>query len=230
MTSSQIKIGGKHKLKCVGKNPRLAQAKSRNDKNISGLLNQVEAGKVGIHSFTNASEYIIGDVDTRIISIEFLTAEDNHALFFGQVLVDVSVEPVERTAEACGQILLPDGSLVDVELPVTWQEDSKAVAYVTFEHNDEKILIHQPVQVLGPGKHILNLYYPIEDITAGVANTFHVYLRVERGIASVSTGACIASITGQAMAAGSKWDGKFEIGEKVSGFRIGAFGNPFEVG
>ena len=144
--------------------------------------------------------------------------------------MDVSVESVERTAEACGQILLPDGSFVDVKLPVAWQEDGKAVAHVTFEHNDEKIVIHQPVQVLGTGKHILNLYYPIEDITAGVANTFHVYLRVEGGLASVSTGAYIASITGQAMAAGSKWDGKIEISEKVSGFQIGAFGRLFETG
>lgn len=42
---SNCKIGGKHTLKCVGKNPRVAQAKSKNDKNISGLLNQIEAGR-----------------------------------------------------------------------------------------------------------------------------------------------------------------------------------------
>lgn len=41
ITSLQHKIGGKQSLKCVGKNPRLAQAKSKNDKNISGLLNQI---------------------------------------------------------------------------------------------------------------------------------------------------------------------------------------------
>ena len=58
ITSIRQKIGGKQTLKCVGKNPRLAQAKSRNDKNISGLLNQIEdnakTGKIGIHTFTNA--------------------------------------------------------------------------------------------------------------------------------------------------------------------------------
>ena len=58
ITSIRQKIGGRQSLKCVGKNPRLAQAKSRNDKNISGLLNQIEdnakTGKIGIHTFTNA--------------------------------------------------------------------------------------------------------------------------------------------------------------------------------
>ncbi len=112
ITSNSIKIGGKQTLKCVGKNPRLAQAKSKNDKNISGLLNQIEAGKIGIHTFTNASAFTIADVDTKIISIEFATTEDNHAQFFGQVIVDVTAEQVTRTATAAGDVTIPS---VDVE-------------------------------------------------------------------------------------------------------------------
>ena len=80
ITSNSIKIGGKQTLKCVGKNPKLSQAKSKNDKNISGLLNQIEAGKIGIHTFTNASAFTVANVDTKIISIEFATTEDNHAI------------------------------------------------------------------------------------------------------------------------------------------------------
>lgn len=83
ITYSQCRIGGKHSLRCVGKNPRLAQAKSKNDKNISGLLNQVDAGKIGIHTFANASAYTLADTDTKIISIEFATTEENHAQLLG---------------------------------------------------------------------------------------------------------------------------------------------------
>ena len=36
VTGCRMKINGKQSLKCVGKNPRLAQAKSKSDKNISG--------------------------------------------------------------------------------------------------------------------------------------------------------------------------------------------------
>ena len=93
VTSFTVKIGGRQSLKCAGKNPRLSQAKSKNDKNISGLLNQIEAGKIGIHTFTNASEYTIGETDVRIISIEFASKEENHAQFFGQVVVDVAADP-----------------------------------------------------------------------------------------------------------------------------------------
>ena len=80
ITSSNCRIGGKHTLKCVGKNPRLAQAKSKNDKNISGLLNQIEAGKIGIHTFTNASAYMVAETNVRIISIEFAAKEETHVL------------------------------------------------------------------------------------------------------------------------------------------------------
>ena len=111
ITSIRQKIGGKQSLKCVGKNPRLDQAKSRNDKNISGLLNQIEdnakTGKIGIHTFTNASAHEIGQTKVKLISIQFASSEENHMQFFAQVVVDVAADPVERSAEASGTVVIP---------------------------------------------------------------------------------------------------------------------------
>lgn len=234
ITYSQCRIGGKHALRCVGKNPRLAHAKSKNDKNISGLLNQVDAGKIGIHIFTNASAYTLADTDTKIISIEFATKEENHAQFFGQVVVDAAALRTERTASAKGTLSIPftetdaetgettDNPLeVEVELPVTWSEDGKVLCYVTFELNDEIITVHCPVETWHSGKHILSLYYPIESVIPNITNTFNVYLRMENGKGSVGIGDCIASISGQAMAAAPAWDGKIEIEEKTGRFILG---------
>lgn len=234
ITYSQCRIGGKHSLKCVGKNPRLAKAKSKNDKNISGLLNQVDAGKIGIHTFTNASAYTLGNTDTRIISIEFATTEENHAQFFGQVVVEVNAVPEERSVSAKGTINIPMPEVneetgettenivsVEAEFPFSWQEDGKAVCYVTFEMNDTVNILHCPVETWHSGKHILSLCYPIESIVPNVTNTFNVYLRVENGTGSVGVGDCIASISGQAMGAASAWDGKIEIEEKFTRFVIG---------
>ena len=248
ITSFHCKVGGKMKLKCVGKNPRLAQAKSKNDKNISGLLNQIEAGKLGIHTFTNASAYSIADTDVKIISIEFASKEENHVQFFGQVVVDVAAEPVGRSASAKGTVIvpipagvaggdtgtgdLPEGSgsgddsggtvevSVDVELPVSWTEDGKAAGFVTYELNDSEILLHHPVETWHSGKHILSLYYPIEKLVPNITNTFNVYLRMEGGESTVEAGGCIASISGQAMAAAAAWDGKIEVTEYVPRFTI----------
>ena len=246
ITSFNCRIGGKHSLKCVGKNPRLSQAKSKSDKNISGLLNQIEAGKIGIHTFTNASAYRVADTDVRIISIEFASKEETHVQFFGQVVVDVSAVQVEKSASAKGTVVIPFPSAgsgteestgpetgetpgeteretndisVEVELPVVWTEDGKATAYVTFEFNDEEMLIHHPVESWGSGKHILSLYYSIDNLIPNITNTFNVYLRMESGTGTIETGACIASISGQAVAAA--WDGKIAIEETAGRFAVG---------
>ena len=240
ITSFTCKIGGRQSLKCVGKNPRLSQAKSKNDKNISGLLNQIEAGKIGIHTFTNASAYTIGETNVRIISIEFASKEENHAQFFGQVVVDVAAAQNTRSANAAGTIVVPfpaeEGGgdtvssedeprtmdiSVDVSLPVTWKEDGKAVCYVTFELNDAEILLHHPVETWHSGKHILSLYYPVENVVPNITNTFNVYLRMEDGSGNVGIGDCIASISGQAMAAAAAWDGRIDIEEMTGLFSIG---------
>lgn len=251
ITSIRQKIGGKQSLKCVGKNPRLAQAKSRNDKNISGLLNQIEdnakTGKIGIHTFTNASAHEIGQTKVKLISIQFASSEENHMQFFAQVVVDVVADPVERSAEASGTVVIPfpggsgsgTGSAddtsggadagsrsgsevsVDVSLPVKWQEDGQAVCHVVFEFNNEEIMEHCPVETWHSGKHILSLYYPIEKIVANYTNTFNVYLWMENGSGTVDVGDCIASVSGQAMAAGEAWDGKLEVEDYTTRFAIG---------
>ena len=251
ITSMQCKIGGKHTLKGVGKNPRLSQAKSKNDKNISGLLSQIEAGKIGIHTFTNASAFTVQDTNTKIISIEFATSEDNHAQFLGQVIVDVKADQVERTAEAAGEVLIPSVEVegveasdsesesevsdaeiigntkeqtISVSLPITWSEDGQAVVTFTFEFNDEEITVHYPTETWHSGKHTILLYYPIEDVVANYTNIFNVYMKVEGGSGTVDVGGCIASISGQSMGADAAWDGKIEIEEYTSRFGFGRTG------
>ena len=151
---------------------------------------------------------------------------------------------MERTAYAKGTVLIPSTNVsdettgeenggenfsengentvsMDVELPVTWTEDGKAVCSVTFEFNDTVNTLHCPVETWHSGKHMLSLYYPIESIVPNVTNTFNVYLKLENGTGSVGIGDCIASISGQAMGAAATWDGKIELEETVEKFLIG---------
>ena len=246
ITSCSVKIGGKQSLKGVGKNPRLAQAKSKNDKNISGLLSQIEknkeSGKVGIHTFINASAFTITDTDTRIISIQFATSESNHAQFFGQVIIDVKANAVTRQLMASGEVVVPSVDVtgipeeeseeeppvigataeqtLSVSLPVTLSEDGHADVIYTFEFNDEKIDIHHPQEHWCSGIHTILLYYPIEKVVANYTNTFNVYMRVLNGSGSVETGGCVASITGQSMGADAPWDGTFELLDSFERIRL----------
>ena len=242
VTSMSCKIGGKMSLKGVGKNPRLARAKSKNDKNISGLLNQIEAGKIGIHTFTNASAFTVNDTDVKIISIQFASSEQNHAQFFGQIIIDAVAAAVSRSATAFGNVVIPSVEVnsaeadpeaentvigtvaeqtVEVELPVSWTEDGQAIAYVTFELNDEIVEFHHPMETWHSGKHTMLLYYPVERIIPNYTNTFNVYLRMDSGSASIDVGGVIASISGQSMAAGDAWDGTINLSDSITRLKFG---------
>src|SRR5699024_3724337 len=96
-----------------------------------------------------------------------------------------------------------------------------ALPIFTFELNNAEILLHHPVETWHSGKHMLSLYYPIENIVPNITNTFNVYLRMEDGSGSVGIGDCIASISGQAMAAAAAWDGRIDIEENAALFSVG---------
>ena len=231
ITSSNCKIGGKHTLKCVGKNPRLAQAKSKNDKNISGLLNQIEAGKMGLFTYTNAKAYSLSKARCAVISMEFASSQETDAQFIGQVMLEVSAAQVERQASAEGRIIIPlpaesgaedtemetEGNTdveVEVSLPVKWKEDGRVSILAAYEFDDNEILTVHPEECFGSGRHILSLYYPLTGLVQERMHTFRVYLSAEGGDAAVPAGGCIASISGQAMAAATKnWDGTLEFEE-----------------
>lgn len=169
ITSMQCKIGGKHTLKGVGKNPRLAQAKSKNDKNISGLLNQIidnkEAGKIGIHTFTNASSFNVGESDVKIISIEFAASEEVMAQFFGSVILSVKADQIERSVTAKTDVVIPSVEVTGVEPE---DDDSE-------ELSDEDAITDEPEVIGNTKEQTVSVELPVtwkEDGQALVHFTF----------------------------------------------------------
>ncbi len=71
------------------------------------------------------------------------------------------------------------------------------------------------------GRHTILLYYPIEDVIPNYSNVFNVYMRCSGGSAVIGEGMCVASISGQNMAAASGWDGKIEAEDYVERFGFG---------
>ena len=217
---------GKLELRKYGKDPVMkVEQRHRFSSSFSDFITRYTAV-----SSTNKQTKV------KLISIQFASSEENHMQFFAQVVVDVAADPVERSAEASGTVVIPfpggSGSgtgsgtggsevSVDVSLPVKWQEDGQAVCHVVFEFNNEEIVEHCPVETWHSGKHILSLYYPIEKIVANYTNIFNVYLWMEYGSGTVDVGDCIASVSGQAMAAGEAWDGKLEVEDYTTRFAIG---------
>lgn len=191
ITEYECRINGKQTLKGVGKNPRLASAKSKNDKNISGLINQAEENKIIYYKFVNAYDINVASTPTEVISIAYVAVEDTTAMFMAQVLIETT----------------PDDEEEDVILKVTYKKGL------------EEETTFYPIETFKDGKHIMALLYPIT-VGQNTDNTFSVYMNIiGSGSALIKAGNIRATISGQGLAAGLNiWDGKITVEDEFSEF------------
>jgi hypothetical protein len=216
ITSITYKINGKHTLKGVGKNPRLAGAKSKTDKNIAGLLNQIESGKIVVYNFTNAEAFTIGDKATEIMAITFTAKEETTASFFAEVLFEVSNDTVTRTITGT----VPDGSSVK-NVDFTFSEAGESELTVIYKMNDEEVSTFYPKKTCINGKHILTLFLPIPQVIENSENTLSVFFKVSGGTLTIGESQIRATISGQGLAAGlGDWNGRISISEAITDVSI----------
>lgn len=201
ITSIECKINGKMSLKCVGKNPRLASAKSKNDKNITGLMNSVESGKTIIYNFVNVAPFVIGQSLTNVMDIDFTATEDTTAAFQCEMLLEVvKPETTENT---------------DVK------EDTLPELTIIYKLNNESIDNFMPTKTCLYGKHIVTLFFPISKVIENSSNTFSMYLKISSGIVKIEEAQIRATISGQGLAAGiGDWNGRININENIGFINI----------
>lgn len=201
ITSIECKIYGKMTLKCVGKNPRLASAKSKNDKNITGLINSVESGKTIIYNFVNVAPFEIGQSLTNVMDIDFTATEDTTAAFQCEMLLEV-IKPEDANA---------DGELED-ETP----EPELPELSIIYKINNETIDTFMPTKTCLYGKHIVTLFFPISKVIENSSNTFSMYLKISTGSMKIGEAQIRATISGQGLAAGlGDWNGRININENI---------------
>jgi len=228
ITSITYKINGKHSLKCVGKNPRLASAKSKNDKNITGLLNQVESSKTVVYSFMNVSPYTIDSSPTMVLDITFTSKESTSAMFLGEFLLDIRADEMERTVdgtavyeeetETTGEDGMAVKDTVSVEKPVRYRfaEKCQPELTVTYKLNGETVETFIPKKTCIDGKHILTLFFPLPNVIENSENTFEVYLSITGGTLTIGELQIRATISGQGLVAGiGDWNGRINITETL---------------
>lgn len=227
ITSIEYKVNGKHRIIGVGKNPYLSRAKSKNDKNIVGLLNQIESEKLVVHAYSNYTAFNLTDSDTPIIRIEFASNKETEAIFNASILLNIVCDTeetsrkIKRKETKKIEILTDDKKsfdppkfeekevIDDVEIIETIEIPAKIV--VTYVFNDTRIEHHIPKETYFSGDHILNLFYPITKLQEKTMNNFSVLIRLESGQAIIEKDNAIAAISGQSLGSTEAWDGKINV-------------------
>lgn len=213
ITSINTKINGKQTIKCVGKNPKLSEGKSKNDKNIAGLISQIQTKEFVFYSYTNSQVYKVKNADETIISIEFTSNTDTYAQFLAQILVNISCAECEESKE----ITLQNDESDPVSYIMNENIKQKAIAVITYKLNGEIIETYVPQETFDEGMHIIALYYPFSNVKAGSLYTFMVSMNISNGEAVIDDGQIQASVFGQGLLGAEAWDGTITIDEKFDG-------------
>ncbi len=224
ITSIYTKINGKQTVKCVGKNPRLAAAKSKNDKNITGLINSIGETKLSIYTFANALALDVGAEKLSIINMEFASGDETNAEFHAQAILQVESNPDTRTLTAettidLGTTTDDNGTTVEnkkvISFPLSWDEDGKTELSVFYVLDGHEVEEFHPKESWLSGKHLLTLYYPIMELTANQLHTFEVLISMKNGAGHIEAQNIMATITGQGLGVQERWDGKITAEETM---------------
>lgn len=82
-------LNGGYDCEGVGKDPALANAKSKTDKQISGLLSNTEKNIIQYYFYTNSDEILIRDQETqRLLMIRFASLKETVVMFNAEVLLE----------------------------------------------------------------------------------------------------------------------------------------------
>ncbi len=214
ITAINTKINGKQSIKCVGKNPRLSSAKSKNDKNIAGLESSISENKLSIYTYVNALKIDLGAEKTSIINIEFASGDETNAEFHAEVIMDVQSNSVSRSVTAETTVDIAEESKV-ISLPVKWNEDGKTVLTAYYVLDGKEVEQFHPTETWLSGKHLLNLYYPIIEMEANELHTFEVLIELSNGTATIEPQNAMATISGQGLGAQERWDGRITVDEEI---------------
>lgn len=214
ITSIETKINGKQTIKCVGKNPRLASAKSKNDKNIAGLESSMNENKLSIYTYVNALKMGVGAEKTSIINIEFASGDETNAEFHAEVILDVKSNAVSRKVDAETKIEIGEESKV-ISIPVSWTDDGKTLLKAYYVLDGKEVEQFHPSETWFSGKHLLNLYYPIIEMKANELHTFEVMIELTNGTATIEPQNAMATISGQGLGAQERWDGRITVDEEI---------------
>lgn len=189
--------GGRYQVTGVGKNPALANAKSKVDKNIAGLISESSGEVIRYYDYRNAEPIHIGDGDTgRIIEFHYVTTRDTHIDLHAEVKYKLS------TTEA-----------YDADQDIYTEHDG--ILKVSYVLNGELITDCYPVETRLDGTHLLHLVYTWRS-TANVIGSFLVNLSLEGGEVDIGLGESRAYIAGQGLVGDDSWDGSVHLKDNVA--------------
>lgn len=231
----------------VGKDPSLASARSKTDKNLVGLASNTDENQLVHYRFTNTQVVEVGDGKrVPVASIRFATAtKASEVSLWAELLLDTKLS----TTHAIGSTTLKDVTIADYSAPTPAElqseikelqtgvsaldermtsaetelaSPSRMTVTVSYTLAGDEIDYHPAETYDVAGKHILSLHYYIGDVKANTVYLFVIFLTAAGGSLYLDTNCINAVIEGMGLAGTGKWDGTINAEEEFVGFSMGS--------
>lgn len=194
MTKYVFNYHGKYSMQGVGANPALATARSKTDKEISGLSKQSGTQLFQYVVFNNASEVVISDGEYKqIMNIQFAVQKTSHVEIDMEILLDAETTEIDLTGGHWSE--------TDVE------------AVFSYFLNGEEVLDRHPVQTWFDGEHVLRLRYDLASAASQI-HQWEVWLKSRSGTITIPASGILAVISGTGIVS-NDWDGVIMVTDTV---------------
>lgn len=181
-----------------GKNPSLATAQSKAEKDLSGLGAQNKSDTIVYFTFENAVEYRVDDVKQNIAYFKITNTKDTFVEFWMELKMAVH--------------LYPPPDVIPEEEPVP---EPQAVLEFRYEYDNNTETYHPIMTYNHDGTYTLVLHY-YKRMTTIMQHSFNVYLKVNGGVVRIDPESVHAVIKGQGMSEAKAWDGTISVDDNFS--------------
>ena len=178
---------GSMELEGVGDNPALMTARSKVDKDITGLQNTVAEVGLKYLIFENATAINIGDGSrTRVLRLHFQMDKESYLS-------------------------------IDMEFLFTTQADSETYTEVDTEYfiDGVEIIGHNPAMTCIDGRHVMRVRWDALAMDTG-AHNFEVYFTAGGGDISIPIAGINAWVDGTGLGGEPPWDGTIEVEDAIT--------------
>ena len=178
-----------YNMEGFGSNPALANARSKTDKEISGLMKKNSvANKLQFYTYTNAKEFRVKSQYVEIINIKFGSLIATRVTFQAEIKLNASLEVIN-----------------DVYNDI--------VGTIKYTFNGME-MDYKPVETWFDGDHLMHLLYffTIEEMKI---NRLSVEMKCDNGEIVIHRGCIQAAVSGQGLAASDSWDGEINAEDTI---------------
>lgn len=220
ITSYSWVYHGTEQIKGVGDNPRLKTHGDNNSKQIAMLEKKVNAKDVIIHSYINASAYMIGQEEKKIISINFATTAATHPIFIATIPFSVDRDGIVVFKYYLDEVLMSDDTVRQyvsrgdhfVTLSNNMSEDENTrhtLAIKACTEYTESDIRQQSAKMMSLEHYISTGEYIAKDIDTTIPT------------ANIAKNTIRAVLYAQGMARTGKWDGTINISDAIAPIATG---------